>query len=88
MQEDSGRKNLQFTSPGYTGWCTSRNKVRARMGLVPIHRPSLAPLMEVKGSQPTKVDLPRAGETAMARAVKGGGEGGGLSIISTIDEIG
>ena len=27
----SGRKNLQFTSPGYSGWCAPRNNFRARV---------------------------------------------------------
>ena len=79
----SGRKNLQLTSPGYAGWCASRNKVRARMGLAPIHRPSLAAAMDAplaEGSQPTQVDLPQT------KAGDSGGVGGGLSILSTIDE--
>ena len=53
----SGTKHIQYTSPGYGGWCGSRNKVRGRVQLEPLARKADKSASKVEGGMPLSVNL-------------------------------
>ena len=53
----SGAKHIQYTSPGYGGWCGSRNKVRGRVQLEPLLRKTDKSVSKVEGGMPLSVNL-------------------------------
>ena len=81
LYKKSGVKHIQYTPPGYGGWCGSRNKVRLRVKLEPLVRKTCkattTPHVAVEGGAPLRVDLCGIGWTP----------GRSLSAVDVIDEI-
>jgi len=53
----SGAKHIQYTSPGYGGWCGSRNRVRGRVQLEPLERKADKSASKVEGGMPLSINL-------------------------------
>ena len=87
LYKKSGVKHIQYTSPGYGGWCSSRNKVRLRVKLEPLVRKTCkattAPHVTVEGGAPLRVDLSADGLRGDNDAIPGGT----FSAVDEIDEI-
>ena len=92
LYKKSGVKHIQYTSPGYGGWCSSRNKVRLRVKLEPLVRKTCKATtaqVAVEGGAPLRVDLPADGVVGDNDATRDvhAIPGGSFSAVDEIDEI-